>query len=431
MRYRAELGPADAKALAARRPRRLGASARPDWLAFRRGDARAAINLLERARSLPSTDEPRLARAAPDLGFALLQAGELERAESILSEAIERARALGERHTELHAWVVRDQQRLFAQPERVDIAESLSEAEASLAVFQASGDDLALARAWFLLWMLHQCTDSPCGAAAERAFDHARRAGSRIDEAWGLIALGYSLLDGPTTATECIRICQGLLQELENDPLGEATVNAFLTPLLAMQGRADDARVLIDRNRVAMRERATGVDEAWTASLHGRAETLAGDHVAAERAAREAMKHSVEIGDDWWFVSASIVAARAVCDQGDPAECLRILDESERHPSPPEREIAVKRPALRALALAQLGRLDEAEGFAREAVGYAEGTEYLGFHADALVALAEVLRLAGRPTEAATALEEAVGLFDLKGNVISAAKARAALGELR
>jgi hypothetical protein len=64
-------------------------------------------------------------------------------------------------------------------------------------------------------------------------------------------------------------------------------------------------------------------------------------------------------------------------------------------------------------------------------VGYAEGTEYLGFHADALVALAEVLRLAGRPAEAATALEQAAGLFDLKGNVVSAADARAVLAQLQ
>jgi tetratricopeptide (TPR) repeat protein len=180
-----------------------------------------------------------------------------------------------------------------------------------------------------------------------------------------------------------------------------------------------------------MRERATGVGRALAASLHGRAETLAGDPEAAERAARVAMEHSVEIGDDWFFVSASIVAARAVCEQGDPAECLRILDESERHPSPSEWEIVVKRPAVRALCLAQLGRLDEAEGFAREAVGYAEGTEYLGFHADALFALAQVLRLAGRPTEAAPALQQAADLFDLKGNVISAADARAVLVQLR
>lgn len=130
-------------------------------------------------------------------------------------------------------------------------------------------------------------------------------------------------------------------------------------------------------------------------------------------------------------MGASIDVARAVRDQGVPAECLRILDESERHPSPPEWEIVIKRPAARALGLARLGRLEEAEAFAREAVGYAEGTEYLGFHADALFALAQVLRLAGRHAEAATALQQVAGLFDLKGNVVSAANARAALAELR
>ena len=90
----------------------------------------------------------------------------------------------------------------------------------------------------------------------------------------------------------------------------------------------------------------------------------------------------------------------------------------------------VKRPAARALALARLGRLEEAETFAREAVGYAEGTEFLDYHADALLVLAEVLRLAGRPEEAASALEEAVALYERKGNVVSAAKARALLEEV-
>ena len=97
----------------------------------------------------------------------------------------------------------------------------------------------------------------------------------------------------------------------------------------------------------------------------------------------------------------------------------------------PDLEIVVKRAAARALALTRLGRLDEAEPLAREAVRYADGSQFLWFHADALVVLAEVLGLAGKPKEAATALEEAVALYERKGNVVSAAKTRALLEDLR
>jgi hypothetical protein len=42
-----------------------------------------------------------------------------------------------------------------------------------------------------------------------------------------------------------------------------------------------------------------------------------------------------------------------------------------------------------------------------------------------------VLGLAGRGEEAAGALEEAIALYERKGNVVSAARAKALLGELR
>jgi len=430
-RYRSELGPVDGKALElADRARQWLLSA--GRLAFRRGDTRAAANLLERARSLPSSDERAWLELAPDLGFALFQIGELEQAESVLSDAIERAGAIGERRSECHAWLARATLYLFTQPERIDLAETLREAKQSLAVFQEAGDDLALSRTWCFLWQIYQCTvdAAPQRDAAERALEHARRAGSRFDEAWSLLFLGWSLVEGPTPVSEGARLCEGLLHELRGDPLGEAIVSAFLAAIVAMQGRFEDAHGLIARGRAGMQELGMGTVKSVVELLGGRVETLAGDLEAAERATRAAVEHSAEIADNWLYADASIELARAVCDAGDPAECLRILDESERRPSPPDVEIAVMRPAARALALARLGRLEEAETHAREAVGYVEGTQFFDYHAGALLVLAEVVRLAGRPAEAVAALEEAARLFDLKGNVVSAAKARTLLAEL-
>ena len=121
-RYRAELHGVDEEALglADRARHSLAAAGR---LAFRRGDTRAAINLLERARALSASDERAQLELAPDFGVALFYAGELERAELALSDAIERARAIGERLTERHAWLVRELSRVFVRPDLIDVAD--------------------------------------------------------------------------------------------------------------------------------------------------------------------------------------------------------------------------------------------------------------------------------------------------------------------
>ncbi|MBA2331484.1 MAG: hypothetical protein H0V94_01670, partial [Actinobacteria bacterium] len=69
---------------------------------------------------------------------------------------------------------------------------------------------------------------------------------------------------------------------------------------------------------------------------------------------------------------------------------------------------------------ARAGAFGEAERLAREAVAKAAGTDYLNLHGDALARLADVLRLAGRDGEAATAALEAGVLYEAKGNVVAA-----------
>jgi hypothetical protein len=75
------------------------------------------------------------------------------------------------------------------------------------------------------------------------------------------------------------------------------------------------------------------------------------------------------------------------------------------------------------------GDLSEAERLARSAVAIASAVEYLDAHARAVADLGEVLRLAGRPGEAAAALEEAIGLYEAKGNVAAATSLRDRLGQ--
>jgi len=64
------------------------------------------------------------------------------------------------------------------------------------------------------------------------------------------------------------------------------------------------------------------------------------------------------------------------------------------------------------------------------AVALIDGTDFLLDRADARMDLAEVLRLAGRSDEAAQPMEEALRLYEEKGNLVSAERACALLAEL-
>jgi len=79
-----------------------------------------------------------------------------------------------------------------------------------------------------------------------------------------------------------------------------------------------------------------------------------------------------------------------------------------------------------AQVLAQRGELG-GEALASEAVAFAAESDFLDSHGDALMSLTDVLQLADRLDDAGTALEQAASLYAQKGNIVSAAKARARL----
>ncbi|HEY3206115.1 MAG TPA: hypothetical protein VGJ58_04105, partial [Gaiellaceae bacterium] len=82
-----------------------------------------------------------------------------------------------------------------------------------------------------------------------------------------------------------------------------------------------------------------------------------------------------------------------------------------------------------ALLLARRDLLAEGEKLAREAARLAESTDALNRRGDVMLALGEVLRLAGRADEAGECVENAIAMYERKGNVAAAGSARAKLGE--
>jgi predicted Zn-dependent protease len=66
----------------------------------------------------------------------------------------------------------------------------------------------------------------------------------------------------------------------------------------------------------------------------------------------------------------------------------------------------------------------------REAVTLVEQTDMLNHRCDALLDLAEVLELSGRREEAMAAVEDALALYERKGNLVMARRSSARLEEM-
>ena len=104
VRYLSELRPGEAQSspLSRRAAMHLENAGRA---AHDRGDDLAALNLLDRAAALLPADDPALGRLYISLGVALTEAGQLERAKSILNDAQRIASANGDERHNAHARV--------------------------------------------------------------------------------------------------------------------------------------------------------------------------------------------------------------------------------------------------------------------------------------------------------------------------------------
>ena len=158
---------------------------------------------------------------------------------------------------------------------------------------------------------------------------------------------------------------------------------------------------------------------------------LAGDPIAAERELRWGYEILDEIGESSTFPDLAAKLADALYAQGRDDDAFAFSEVSRRATAPADLSAGVQWRAVRAKLLARRGDLPEAEALARGAVVLASETDFLVLHADALMDLAEVLRVAGREGEgeAAPVIRQALELYEQKGNVVGAERARSLLGE--
>ncbi len=428
--YRVELGPADDAALklAERGAERLAAAG---MKASARGDVRAATSLLARAAELYPADDARRLSLLPALGRALQDAGQLDRAATILAGAVEHASGAGERGVAAHATVALTHLRLFTDHSTASHEQVRSELAAAVSVFEELGDDAGLARALGFAGQLRFWAGDSAAAIddLEQAARHAYNAGDRLQESR---SLGYVLIasvNGPTPVESALQRAEQIRVQVDGDRHLHVTSLRCQARLEAMRGSFDVARELIAEAASLADEFGLGVSAAGVQLDSGRIELDAGQPTAAERSVRPAVESLERMGNQGYFVSTATVLVDALFAQGrgeeSPALIERVADWSIADDLEPQ--IAWRR--LKAKLFAQRGELENAEHLAREAVALAERTDFIVDHGRALENLAEVLHLAGRPQEAQPELHHAIRLYQQKGNLVAAARAQELLGE--
>jgi DNA-binding SARP family transcriptional activator len=416
-RLLAELGPTGerARALAAAAAERLESAGRAALL---RGDAQAGARLLERAAALMPTDDPGRARLLPRLGAALLDAGRLADAESLLTETIERAPA----GSPLEARARVEQQLVRLQAGTGTASDEV--ADSALSVLEGDGDELGQCRALWLralrAWIEGRCADAD--AAFGRAAEHARSAG---DQAALFEILGWrasAALFGPTPVAEGIRLCDEIREQVRASPVAEARARQPTAALHAMAGDFDEARRLVRGADEILSE--LGDLQSAVAQQEALVEMLAGAPAAAEARLRWGYERLEQMGEKALLASTAAMLAQALYAQGRHDEAAQVCDVSEEAAAEDDISAQIAWRGVRAKLLAA-ERWDEAHALATEAVRLAERTDFLTIHAEALVDLAEVLRRGGRADDADASLADALQLFERKGDVASLARVRA------
>jgi class 3 adenylate cyclase/tetratricopeptide (TPR) repeat protein len=416
-RYLAELGPVDehARKVATQAATRLG---RAGLRAWKGSDARAATNLLERAAALLPSDDPERGELLCELGVALRMAGESERAEDVLLGATESFAGAGDRRVELRARLELAYVQLLTRPgETAD--ELLAVAAEAIPVFEETGDDRALGRAWLLAGFVQggvRCQNAAWLEAAERALAHHRQGGWPTSSCLGQIAA--ALYEGPTPVTAAITRCTELLRDVSTDRGVEANVLVFVGGLEAQRGRFDTGRELVRSARAVYDDLGqTAISAIHCGAMAGYIALLAADPVEAERSLRLTCDALSRVGDSRHLASRTADLAEALYAQHRYDEAEDWTRVSERHAGSDDLAAQPAWRSVRAKVLARRDSHGQAHRLARAALRLVEDTDALNQKAKISLDLAEVMRLAGRNEEAAHYVDEALRLYDMKGNI--------------
>jgi tetratricopeptide (TPR) repeat protein len=347
----------------------------------------------------------------------------LHREREVLEEALETTRKTADERVEAYARLELASLLPHFDAES-DAADELRQAaERAVTIFERLGDDRGLARALLRVADAHflRCRVAPGQPLLERAREHAQRAGDAYELAQIRQALVRAAAVGPMPVDDAIVQCQEILEEASGDRLTEALTANGLAYLEAMRGRFDEARRQGALSRGMLNELGLAYTMAAMDAWIGEVELMAGDANSAARLLREAYETLEALGEKGNFSTIAAYLAEARYAQGRYDEAERLTEVSEQATFPDDVTSQVRWRATRSKVRAQRGDLETAEELAKEAVSRADETDLPSLRGAARTSLAQVLLTAGRVDEATAMIDEAVALYEAKGNIAAAA----------
>jgi tetratricopeptide (TPR) repeat protein len=301
-----------------------------------------------------------------------------------------------------------------------------------LRTLEALSDDSGLAEAWFVAGCFEGWLGQSEAAAGayERASAHAVKAGNRrltglpvgarvVVGAWGYLP-----------ADEGIELCDELLGEHHGTWL-EGYLRAARSMHLSLVGRADEASSELDRANDVYRQFGNELFSAATAMNAADQALRVGQPELAEAVARDGIARLERFGEQGFLSTTTGFLAEALLAQGRYQEADEHAGITADLAAGDDFEAQMRWRTVRARILAQQGAFAEAEVLAREALELGAGTDWPMFHANALIALADVLELAGRASEAPPLVEAALALYERKGARVEAEASRRRLAKAR
>jgi predicted ATPase/DNA-binding SARP family transcriptional activator len=395
------------------------------WLG--RGLLQEGRDWLDRALDQRTAGPSLRADLARLLGAALLEGGDLDRADAVLAEGSEIAAAAGAPVVLARIRVLRaDIRELQGQAH----AEALAECEEAAAALESAGDLSGLAEALTASGRLQFFLgDIPAShVALERAISCAQQSGNRRTQKWAShwLTVTFSYLAIPADAA--VARAEQLLRDAEGDLWAEADLLKPLGLLYAHVGRIAEARAAIDRSQsifTGFGAKRALAESAVAAALTG---LITGDLAYAERQARQGYEAWLSMAEHGAYTtSLAGHLAEALYEQGRFDEAQQPIDQANAGLSA---ATASTTRLTEAKLLARRGRFTEARQLISQAEALRSWMSGPVGQADALKARAEVERLAGAPDEAAASLRAALRIYEDMGSATEAARTRAALASL-